>query len=144
VAKCPCSCLYAVVCRPGVRPSRGVPFAPIATDTLGRPVFANEIFDPLTRTIVGGVGIANPFPTIPSVKLDQLIDPKQKLSFYYQHTRTDSQFSVPNGSDNGLPTLISTARGTFIFAQGGASQLRLHGHSHLTRARPPERTCYPD
>jgi hypothetical protein len=139
-------------------PNLGVPTAPIATDALGRPVFANEIFDPLTRSTVGGVGIANPFPnniipqsrfdptavaiqnllpqttgalynnytgfnaghrntTIPSLKLDQLIGPKQKLSFYYQHTRTDSQFSVPNGSDNGLPTLISTARGTFIFAQ---------------------------
>jgi Carboxypeptidase regulatory-like domain/TonB dependent receptor len=139
-------------------PTLGVPTAPIATDALGRPVYANEIFDPLSRTTVGGVGVANPFPnnvipqsrfdptavaiqnllpattgalynnytgfnaghrntTIPSVKLDQLLGPKQKLSFYYQHTRTDSQFSVPNGSDNGLPTLLSTARGTFIFAQ---------------------------
>jgi hypothetical protein len=140
-------------------PSLGVPSTAIATDPLGRPVFANEIYDPLTRTTTaGGVVVANPFPnnvipqsrfdptavaiqnllptttgalynnytgsnaghrntTIPSLKLDQLLGSKQKLSFYYQHTRTDSQFSVPNGSDNGLPTLLSTARGTFIFSQ---------------------------
>jgi hypothetical protein len=138
-------------------PNLGVPSAPIATDALGRPVYANEIFDPLTRTTVNGVGVANPFPnniipasrfdptavaiqkllppttgalynnytgfnagardtTIPSLKLDQSIGDKQKISFYWQHTRTDSLFSVPNGSDNGLPNLISTARGTFIWS----------------------------
>jgi hypothetical protein len=140
-------------------PNLGVPATAIATDALGRPVFANEIYDPTTRsTAPNGAGVANPFPnnivpasrfdptalaiqkllpastgalynnytgfnaghrntTIPSVKIDQSIGPKHKLAFYYQHTRTDSQFSVPNGSDNGLPTLISTARGTFIFSQ---------------------------
>ncbi|HLI82364.1 MAG TPA: TonB-dependent receptor [Bryobacteraceae bacterium] len=138
-------------------PSLGVPTAPIATMANGQPVYANEIFDPATRTTVNGVGVAQPFPnniipasrfdptavaiqkllpattgalynnytgfnaghrntTIPSLKVDQLINSKQKLSFYWQHTRTDSLFSVPNGSDNGLPDLISTARGTFIYS----------------------------
>ncbi|MBV9743429.1 MAG: TonB-dependent receptor, partial [Acidobacteriia bacterium] len=139
-------------------PNLGVPSAPIATDALGRPVYANEIYDPNTRRIApNGAGVADPFPnnmipssrfdptavaiqkllpattgalynnytgfnaghrntTIPSLKLDHLISPKHKLSFYWQHTRTDSQFSVPNGSDNGLPDLLSTARGTFIYS----------------------------
>ena len=40
----------------------GVPSAPIATDAAGRPVFANELFNPGTRTTSAtGVGIANPF-----------------------------------------------------------------------------------
>jgi hypothetical protein len=137
-------------------PSLGVPTGAIATDALGRPVFANTIYDPLTRsTAPNGAGIANPFPnnmvpatrfdptavaiqnllpqttgalynnytgfnaghrntTIPSVKIDQVIGSKSKLAFYWGHTETTSQYSVPNGSDNGLPILISTARGTFI------------------------------
>jgi hypothetical protein len=142
----------------GFNPGLGVPTAPIATDAAGHPVFANEIFDPLTRTTVNGAGVASPFPnniipstrldptavaiqnllpqttgalynnytgfnaghrntTLPSVKIDQVLGDKAKLSFYFGHTLTDSQFSVPNGSDNGLPTLLSTARGTFIGSQ---------------------------
>jgi len=143
----------------GFNPGLGVPTAPIATDGAGHAVFANEIFDPLTRTTVNGAGVATPFPnntiplsrldptavaiqkllptttgalynnytgfnagnrvtTIPSVKFDQVLGDKAKLSFYFGHTLTDSQFSVPNGSDNGLqPTLLSTARGTFIGSQ---------------------------
>jgi len=139
-------------------PNLGVPSTPIATDALGRPVFANEIFDPTTRTTApNGAGVANPFPnniipasrfdptavaiqkllpattgalynnytgfnagerdtTIPSLKIDQSIGAKHKVSFYWQHTRTDALYSVPNGSDNGLPDLISTARGTFIYS----------------------------
>jgi hypothetical protein len=139
----------------GFNPNLGVPTTPIATDAAGHAVFANEIFDPASRTTVNGVGVASPFPnnivpatrfdptavaiqnllpqttgalynnytgfnaghrntTIPSVKFDQVLGDKAKLSFYFGHTLTDSQFSVPNGSDNGLPTLLSTARGTFI------------------------------
>src|SRR5205814_10677203 len=46
----------------GFNPSLGVPTAAIATDALGRPVLANAIYDPLTRTTAGGVGIATVFP----------------------------------------------------------------------------------
>src|SRR5215471_12835774 len=46
----------------GFDPTTGVPATPIATDARGNPVFANEIFDPTTRTTVGGVGVADPFP----------------------------------------------------------------------------------
>jgi len=41
----------------------GIPTAPIGTDPLGRPIYANEIYNPTTRgTTSGGLGYANPFP----------------------------------------------------------------------------------
>ncbi|HYK59378.1 MAG TPA: carboxypeptidase-like regulatory domain-containing protein [Bryobacteraceae bacterium] len=139
----------------GFNPSLGVPAGQIATDALGRPVFANEIYDPSSRsTTAGGVGIANPFPnnmiplsrfspvavaiqnvlpplssaalysnyngynlgqritTIPSIKVDQVVGTKQKLAFYYHHTETDAQYTTPNGNADGLPDLITGARGS--------------------------------
>ncbi|HWF11171.1 MAG TPA: carboxypeptidase regulatory-like domain-containing protein [Bryobacteraceae bacterium] len=42
-------------------PNLGVPSAPIGTDAAGQPIYANEIYDPTTRTTVGGVGVALPF-----------------------------------------------------------------------------------
>jgi hypothetical protein len=44
--------------------SLGVPSTALpSTDALGRPIFANTIYDPLTRTTTaGGAGYANPFP----------------------------------------------------------------------------------
>ncbi|MBV8841487.1 MAG: TonB-dependent receptor, partial [Bryobacterales bacterium] len=138
----------------GFNTALGVPAGPIATDALGRPVFANEIYDPLTRSTTGGVGFANPFPnnmipltrfspvalavqkvlpalsnnglynnyngynlgeritTIPSIKVDQIIGSKQKLAFYYHHTETDAQYTTPNGNADGLPDLLTGARGS--------------------------------
>jgi hypothetical protein len=138
----------------GFNPSLGVPAGPIATDALGRPVYANEIFDPASRTTVGGVGVAEPFanniipmvrfspvavaiqkllPTlsnsglydnyngynlgerltyIPSIKVDHILGAKQKLAFYYHHTETDAQFTTPNGNADGLPDLLTGARGS--------------------------------
>jgi hypothetical protein len=58
--------------------------------------------------------------TIPSVKIDQVLTSKQKLSFYWSFTHTDSQFSSIYGNYEGLPTPITAARGTFI-------------HSHVER-----------
>ncbi|MBV9769854.1 MAG: hypothetical protein JOZ32_09805, partial [Bryobacterales bacterium] len=42
----------------------GIPTTPLATDALGRPIYANEIYDPSTRAInpANGLGYANPFP----------------------------------------------------------------------------------
>src|SRR6202040_2563047 len=34
----------------------------IATDALGRPIFAGQIFDPSTTRTVGGVTVRDPFP----------------------------------------------------------------------------------
>jgi len=142
----------------------GVPSALIGRDAvidpvtgLGRPIFANEIYDPQTRGVTSaGLGFANPFqdnkipperitqfakavmnliplPTndnltdnwsgsnisdrvtgIPSVKIDHSLNDKNKFSFYWSTTGTESQYSTPNGNADGLPEVITGARGTFI------------------------------
>ncbi len=51
---------------------------------------------------------------IPSVKIDHSIGSKGKLSGYWSTTGTDAQYSSPNGNADGLPELITGARGTFI------------------------------
>src|SRR5262249_48080840 len=126
------------------------------TDGLGRPIYANEIYDPNTRGASNGQGFANPFPGniipadritpfakavmnliplpqnnnlinnyngsnnnhrltgIPSVKIDHSFDDKNKISFYWSTTGTESQYSTPNGNADGLPDVITGARGTFI------------------------------
>jgi hypothetical protein len=134
--------------------SLGVPSGSIGTDALGRPIFANAIYDPTTRTPGGntadvfannvipisrispfalGIQKLLPAPTngnrtgnyagsslsqriskIPSLKLDHSITDRDKLSFYWSTTGTDSQYSFPNGNADGLPELITIARGTFI------------------------------
>lgn len=139
----------------GFNPSLGVPATPIATDAAGHAVFANEIFDPLSRTTAAnGVGIASPFPNniiplsrfspvavaiqgvlpalsnnalynnyngynlgqritkIPSIKVDQVLGAKSKLAFLWNHTETDAQYTTPNGNADGLPDLITGARGS--------------------------------
>jgi hypothetical protein len=45
----------------GFNPAYGVPTSAIATAS-GQQVFANEIFDPLSRATVNGVQVATPFP----------------------------------------------------------------------------------
>jgi len=139
----------------GFNAGLGIPATPIATDAAGHAVFANEIFDPLSRTTAAnGAGIASPFPNnmiplarfspvsaaiqgvlpalsngalynnyngynlgqritkIPSLKIDQVIGAKSKLAFYWQHTDTQAQFTTPNGNADGLPNLITGARGS--------------------------------
>ena len=139
----------------GFNPALGVTSNQVATDALGRPVYANEIFDPLSRTTTStGVGVATPFmgnvipaarfspvavaiqnilpklsngnlyqnyngynlgqriTQIPSIKVDHTLNVKQKLSFYYHHTNTAAQFTTPNGNADGLPDLITGARGS--------------------------------
>jgi hypothetical protein len=55
------------------------------------------------------------FSTIPSIKIDHNLDDKDKLSFYYSKTSTESQIASPNGNADGLPTEIGGYRGTFIY-----------------------------
>ena len=132
----------------------GVPSTPIATTPGGTSVFANEIFNPTSRTTIGGVRTAVPFSnnmiplsmigpvataiqsflpalsngnpynnyngsnigqrvtSIPSIKIDQVLGSKQKLAFYYHHTNTAAQFTTPNGNADGLPDLLTGARGS--------------------------------
>ena len=131
---------------------------PLYTDAIGRPTYANEIYDPTTRAVnpANGRAYANPFPNnvipalmfnqsslalqklfpaaqnsnlignylgtvpgnrytaIPSIKVDQNISPKDKLSFYWSRINTESQVSVPYGAADGLPLEIGQYRGTFI------------------------------
>lgn len=135
----------------------GIPTTSFGTDPLGRPVYANEIYDPNTRGVTEqGLGYANPFPgniipmsrfspsslafmalfpqpsngnvvnnyngdihggrysAIPSIKIDQVITDKDKLSFYWDRNNTESQISAPLGNADGLPEEIGGYRGTFI------------------------------
>lgn len=139
---------------PGFNPALGVPATPITHLADGTPIFANELFDPLSRVIVHGVATATPFDgnlvpvsrfspvaqaiqallpplsngalvsnykgfnigqritDIPSIKVDQILGSAQKLSFYFQRTLTNAQFTTPNGNADGLPDLLTGARGS--------------------------------
>ena len=143
----------------------GISTASLTTDPNGAPVFANEIYDPLTRAVatsgpLAGQGYASPFPNnviplsrfdpttikflslyqslgvtaqnsnltgnyagitggnrysdIPSIKIDQIVSDKDKLSFYWSLNNTQSQISAPLGNADGFPTEIGEYRGTFI------------------------------
>jgi hypothetical protein len=143
---------------PAAAQALGVPITPLpSTDPLGRPIFANTIYDPSSERVApNGVLVRDPFQgnivpqamispvaqkiqsllpspingnyirnafgsnlsrrttVIPSIKIDQSISSKGRLSFYWSQTQTDSQYSTPNGNADGLPDEISGARGTFF------------------------------
>ncbi len=61
--------------------------------------------------------ISSRYTPIPSLKLDHSIGSKSKLSFYWSTTGTESLYSLPNGNADGLPPIITQARGTFIYSQ---------------------------
>ncbi len=137
--------------------ANGIQTTPITTDPLGRPVYANEIYNPTTRGVTSsGLGYADPFPNnmipqsmfdpvalkvlglvpsagnsnlvgnyganiqggrysaIPSIKIDQNLSSKDKLSFFWSRINTESQISAPLGNADGLPIEIGQYRGTFI------------------------------
>ena len=54
--------------------------------------------------------------SIPSVKIDQVIGPKGKLSFFWDRTDTSAPLSFTFGMVDGLPDPLATNRGTFITA----------------------------
>ena len=60
-------------------------------------------------TIAGGR-----YSAIPSVKVDEILSDKDKLSFFWTRNNTESQISSPLGNADGLPTEIGAYRGTFI------------------------------
>ncbi len=53
---------------------------------------------------------------IPSLKLDQSIGNKGKLSFFWQKTERNAAISPSLGQSDGLPGAITTALGTFVTA----------------------------
>jgi Carboxypeptidase regulatory-like domain/TonB dependent receptor len=136
----------------------------LGTDPLGGSIFANAIYDPLTRqTAPTGQIITSPFPNntipmtrmdpvslkiqslmpepvcvvgppcnaagvinnyqnyepynrntnVPSLKLDHIIDPKDKLSFFWGNTRTTS---LTYYGQDGLPEPLSDSFGGAIYA----------------------------
>jgi hypothetical protein len=129
----------------------------IGTDPLGRPIFANQIYDPATRRAApNGQIIADPFPnnvipserfdpvakkvqaliplptdpnlisnnyqqayrserttTLPSLKIDQVLGTRDKLSFLWYRTGTFCWYCAGAA---GLPQPIDTTIGTDIHA----------------------------
>jgi len=59
-----------------------------------------------------GTNLGQRITSIPSIKGDQSIGSKQKLSVYFHHTNTAAQFTTPNGNADGLPDLLTGARGS--------------------------------
>ena len=51
---------------------------------------------------------------LPSIKIDQTIGSKGRLSGYYQFNKLRAPYSFPNGGMEGLPEPITAARGSFI------------------------------
>jgi hypothetical protein len=87
--------------------SLGVPATALpSTDALGRPIFANTIYDPLTRTTTaGGAGYANPFPNnmIPANRFDPIAMKIQNLI----PAAANSNF-INNGTGNNLLSRVTS------------------------------------
>lgn len=68
-----------------------------------------------------GNNYQNPFPsnrvsTIPSIKVDQVIGAKGRVSFYTQETRTRVPLALGPNQGDGFPSTITQSRGSFISA----------------------------
>ena len=84
-------------------------FSPVAVAIQGvLPTLSNNAL----YNNFNGYSLGQRIGTIPSIKIDQIIGAKQKVAFYYQHTQTNAQFTTPNGNADGLPDLITGARGS--------------------------------
>ncbi len=82
----------------------GIPTTPLGgsyTDALGRPMYANEIYDPLTRSVnpANGLGYANPFPNnvIPMSRFSPTAVAFQNL------------FPMPNAGNSNLTSNLSAS-----------------------------------
>jgi Carboxypeptidase regulatory-like domain len=61
-----------------------------------------------------GAITGNRYTAIPSIKVDEVLSSKDRLSFFWSRINTESQISAPLGNADGLPTMIGGYRGTFI------------------------------
>jgi hypothetical protein len=80
-------------------PNLGVPTASLGTDAMGRPIFANEIYDPTTRgTAANGLGFSNPFPgnIIPMSRITPFAASVQSLIPAAQTTSLTNNFHGTN------------------------------------------------
>ncbi|HEY6346074.1 MAG TPA: TonB-dependent receptor [Bryobacteraceae bacterium] len=113
---------------------RAAPTGQIVRDPFPNQTISPSRLDPIAAKIqtmfpapMGpfATGVVNNFepniPTsriteVPSVKLDQTIGAKGKLSFFFQRTKTSAPLSFTFGMVDGLPDPLDTNRGTFITA----------------------------
>jgi hypothetical protein len=91
----------------------------IPMSRLDKVALAIQSYIPLPQISAPVNNLTPVFPTdrntmIPSLKIDQYFSSKDKLSFYWSQTGTDSQYSNTTGGADGLPQPISSAIGTFI------------------------------
>ncbi len=61
-----------------------------------------------------GAITGNRYTAIPSIKADEVLSSKDRLSFFWSRINTESQISSPLGNADGLPQMIGGYRGTFI------------------------------
>ena len=61
-----------------------------------------------------GTITGNRYSAIPSIKGDEVLSSKDRLSFFWTRINTESQISSPLGNADGLPEMIGGYRGTFI------------------------------
>src|SRR6202035_4382270 len=85
-------------------------FSPVAIAIQGLlPALSNP--NPYPGTYIGTIWEQR-ITAIPSIKRDHVLSAKSKLAFYFHHTDTQAQFTTPNGNADGLPDLITGARGS--------------------------------
>lgn len=92
-----------------IPPSRFDPVA-MKIQALFPPATNANLIDDANGSILG-----HRYTTIPSLKIDEVLTPQDKLSFYYSKTSTEAQIASPNGDADGLPVEIGEYRGTFIY-----------------------------
>ena len=78
------------------------------------PLFPSPQNSLLTNDASGPI-LGHRGSTIPSIKIDHSVSAKDKFSFYYAKTGTESLIASPNGNADGLPQEIGAYRGTFIY-----------------------------
>ncbi len=112
----------------------GVPT--VVSDALGRPIYANEVYDPLTRAVnpANNLGYANPFPNnvIPMTRLDPIALKLQALWPVAQNGNLTQNYTgdVPSQRITTIPSIkideSLTAKDKFAFyysTTGTASQV---------------------
>ena len=159
----------------------------LGTDPLGRPIIANTIYDPLTRSVApNGQVVTNPFPgnkipltrfdpvalkiqnliplplcvagppcnsggvvanyqnsepvsrdtEAPSLKIDQILGPKDKLSFFW--SRTETYTLAGYGEDSAPQPHLRHVWRRHLFIPR-ALELRPHHRAHIAAALMPAR-----
>src|SRR6185369_16414091 len=89
--------------------SLGVQRTPIATDGLGRPIYANTIYDPNTRGTQNGSGFANAFPgnVIPADRITPFAKAVMSLIPLPQNDNLTNNYNGTNISSRvtGIPSV---------------------------------------